>query len=128
MRLTPGLSQIPLPSRPHWYLLFGATEDEIKDICITTLKLYTRKKVRYATAAEFVNRPTSFTQLRLISRSGACRSRPVCVFPLAAKLRLPGERGGEEESGATGGQAEGQGTQPGRNSRALHARGLFSCV
>uniref|UniRef100_A0A4W4GAD1 Cyclin-L1 n=1 Tax=Electrophorus electricus TaxID=8005 RepID=A0A4W4GAD1_ELEEL len=39
--------QIPLPSRPHWYLLFGATEDEIKDICITTLKLYTRKKPNY---------------------------------------------------------------------------------
>ncbi|XP_041732808.2 cyclin-L1 isoform X2 [Coregonus clupeaformis] len=36
--------QMPLPSRPHWYLLFGATEEEIKDICITTLKLYTRKK------------------------------------------------------------------------------------
>ncbi|KAF5898644.1 cyclin-L1 isoform X1, partial [Clarias magur] len=39
--------QIPLPARPHWYLLFGATEDEIKDICITTLKLYTRKKPNY---------------------------------------------------------------------------------
>uniref|UniRef100_A0A3B4CAK0 Cyclin-L1 n=1 Tax=Pygocentrus nattereri TaxID=42514 RepID=A0A3B4CAK0_PYGNA len=39
--------QIPLPSRPHWYLLFGATEEEIKDICITTLKLYTRKKPNY---------------------------------------------------------------------------------
>lgn len=38
-------NQIPLPSRPHWFLLFGASEDEIKDICITTLKLYTRKKV-----------------------------------------------------------------------------------
>lgn len=36
--------QIPLPSRPHWYLLFGATEDEIKEICVTTLRLYTRKK------------------------------------------------------------------------------------
>uniref|UniRef100_A0A8B9KMV5 Cyclin L1 n=1 Tax=Astyanax mexicanus TaxID=7994 RepID=A0A8B9KMV5_ASTMX len=39
--------QFPLPSRPHWYLLFGATEEEIKDICITTLKLYTRKKPNY---------------------------------------------------------------------------------
>ncbi|XP_017321225.1 cyclin-L1a isoform X2 [Ictalurus punctatus] len=39
--------QIPLPTRPHWYLLFGATEEEIKDICITTLKLYTRKKPNY---------------------------------------------------------------------------------
>lgn len=38
--------QISLPSRPLWYLLFGATEEEIKDICTTTLKLYTRKKVR----------------------------------------------------------------------------------
>uniref|UniRef100_A0AAQ5XHK0 Cyclin-like domain-containing protein n=1 Tax=Amphiprion ocellaris TaxID=80972 RepID=A0AAQ5XHK0_AMPOC len=37
--------QIPLPSRPHWYLLFGASEEQIKEICITTLKLYTRKKV-----------------------------------------------------------------------------------
>ncbi|XP_041919217.1 cyclin-L1a isoform X1 [Alosa sapidissima] len=39
--------QIALPSRPHWYLLFGATEEEIKEICITTLKLYTRKKPNY---------------------------------------------------------------------------------
>uniref|UniRef100_A0A8C1UM96 Cyclin L1a n=1 Tax=Cyprinus carpio TaxID=7962 RepID=A0A8C1UM96_CYPCA len=39
--------QISLPSRPQWYLLFGATEDEIKDICVTTLKLYTRKKPNY---------------------------------------------------------------------------------
>ncbi|XP_030650269.1 cyclin-L1a isoform X2 [Chanos chanos] len=36
--------QIPLPTRPHWYLLFGATEEEIRDICITTLRLYSRKK------------------------------------------------------------------------------------
>ncbi|XP_051725771.1 cyclin-L1a isoform X2 [Ctenopharyngodon idella] len=39
--------QISLPSRPLWYLLFGATEEEIKDICTTTLKLYTRKKPNY---------------------------------------------------------------------------------
>ncbi|KAJ7995362.1 hypothetical protein DPEC_G00243780 [Dallia pectoralis] len=39
--------QMPLPSRPHWYLLFGATEEEIKEICITTLRLYTRKKPNY---------------------------------------------------------------------------------
>ncbi|KAM6945948.1 cyclin-L1a isoform 2-T2 [Aplochiton taeniatus] len=39
--------QMALPSRPHWYLLFGATEEEIKDICLTTLKLYTRKKPNY---------------------------------------------------------------------------------
>ncbi|XP_029472711.1 cyclin-L1 isoform X2 [Rhinatrema bivittatum] len=38
--------QIPLPSRPHWFLLFGATEDDIQEICTTTLKLYTRKKAK----------------------------------------------------------------------------------
>lgn len=46
VRLFPSFFQISLPSRPLWYLLFGATEEEIKDICTTTLKLYTRKKVR----------------------------------------------------------------------------------
>ncbi|KAJ8256813.1 hypothetical protein COCON_G00189650 [Conger conger] len=39
--------QMALPSRPHWYLLFGATEDQIKEICITTLRLYARKKPNY---------------------------------------------------------------------------------
>lgn len=41
-------AKIPLPSRPYWYLLFGATEEEIKDICITTLRLYSRKKVSFS--------------------------------------------------------------------------------
>ncbi|XP_051556056.1 cyclin-L1-like isoform X1 [Myxocyprinus asiaticus] len=36
--------QIPLPAKPHWYLLFGATKEDIKDICISTVKLYSRKK------------------------------------------------------------------------------------
>lgn len=39
--------QIPLPTDPHWYLLFGGTEEDISDICITTLKLYSRKKPNY---------------------------------------------------------------------------------
>ncbi|XP_074831488.1 cyclin-L2 isoform X1 [Natator depressus] len=37
--------EIPLPNRPHWFLLFGATEEEIQGICIKILQLYTRKKV-----------------------------------------------------------------------------------
>ncbi|KAG7329862.1 hypothetical protein KOW79_006084 [Hemibagrus wyckioides] len=36
--------QIPLPTRPHWFLLFGASESEIREICICTLKLYSRSK------------------------------------------------------------------------------------
>ncbi|KAF7239315.1 Cyclin-L1 [Varanus komodoensis] len=40
--------QIPLPNRPHWFLLFGATEEEIQEICMKILQLYTRKKVDLA--------------------------------------------------------------------------------
>ncbi|XP_062384028.1 cyclin-L1 [Sardina pilchardus] len=39
--------QIPLPSKPHWFLLFGGTEEDLKEICITTLKVYSRKKPNY---------------------------------------------------------------------------------
>ena len=38
---------MPLPSSPNWYLLFGATDEEIKEICLTTPKLYTRNKVTH---------------------------------------------------------------------------------
>ncbi|CAI9549852.1 unnamed protein product [Staurois parvus] len=36
--------EITLPNRPHWFLLFGATEEEIREICVQILKLYSRKK------------------------------------------------------------------------------------
>ncbi|XP_012689709.1 cyclin-L1 [Clupea harengus] len=39
--------QIPLPTKPHWFLLFGGTEEDLKEICISTLKLYSRKKPNY---------------------------------------------------------------------------------
>ncbi|XP_042199552.1 cyclin-L1 isoform X2 [Callorhinchus milii] len=42
--LAAGALEIPLPNRPHWFLLFGATEEDIKEICMKILKLYTRKK------------------------------------------------------------------------------------
>uniref|UniRef100_A0A2I3SLA6 Cyclin L2 n=1 Tax=Pan troglodytes TaxID=9598 RepID=A0A2I3SLA6_PANTR len=37
--------EIPLPNRPHWFLLFGASEEEIQEICLKILQLYARKKV-----------------------------------------------------------------------------------
>ncbi|XP_070615242.1 cyclin-L2 isoform X3 [Erythrolamprus reginae] len=40
--------QIPLPNRPHWFLLFGATEQEIQEVCLKILKLYSVKKVDLA--------------------------------------------------------------------------------
>ncbi|XP_072282920.1 cyclin-L2 isoform X2 [Pyxicephalus adspersus] len=36
--------EISLPNRPHWFLLFGATEEEIQAVCAQILKLYSRKK------------------------------------------------------------------------------------
>uniref|UniRef100_A0A8C5K5J5 Cyclin L2 n=1 Tax=Jaculus jaculus TaxID=51337 RepID=A0A8C5K5J5_JACJA len=43
--LTAKTLEIPLPNCPHWFLLFGATEEEIQEICFKILQLYTRKKV-----------------------------------------------------------------------------------
>ncbi|XP_062339727.1 cyclin-L1-like [Osmerus eperlanus] len=53
---------MPLPSRPHWYLLFGATDEEIKEICLTTIKLYTRKKPNYDHLEKEVKRRKMFLQ------------------------------------------------------------------
>ncbi|XP_073441551.1 cyclin-L2 isoform X2 [Dendrobates tinctorius] len=36
--------EICLPNRPHWFLLFGASEENIREICLQILRLYTRKK------------------------------------------------------------------------------------
>ncbi|XP_054440269.1 cyclin-L2 isoform X3 [Pteronotus mesoamericanus] len=44
--------EIPLPNRPHWFLLFGATEEQIQEICLKILQLYTRKKVADLTQLE----------------------------------------------------------------------------
>ncbi|XP_071752424.1 cyclin-L1a isoform X1 [Centroberyx gerrardi] len=52
--------QMALPSRPHWYLLFGASEEEIKEICITTLRLYSRKKPNYDQLEKEVERRKMF--------------------------------------------------------------------
>lgn len=34
------LLQIPLPDQPPWFLLFGASEEDLKDICKRILRLY----------------------------------------------------------------------------------------
>lgn len=38
---------IVLPKKPAWYWLFGAEEEDLKDICIRILKIYTRPKVSF---------------------------------------------------------------------------------
>uniref|UniRef100_A0A8C1N9V3 Cyclin L1 n=2 Tax=Cyprinus carpio TaxID=7962 RepID=A0A8C1N9V3_CYPCA len=44
IHLAARVLQIPLPSKPHWYLVFGATKEDIREICISTMKLYSREK------------------------------------------------------------------------------------
>lgn len=36
---------MPLPSSPPWFELFDVEEEDIKEICLTILRLYARKKV-----------------------------------------------------------------------------------
>lgn len=43
--LTARKLRLPLPKTPVWYTLFGATEEEIRDICVRILRLYARPKV-----------------------------------------------------------------------------------
>ena len=36
--------QVPLPNKPHWFYLFNATEEDIKQICVSILKIYQQRK------------------------------------------------------------------------------------
>ncbi|GIY95648.1 cyclin-L1 [Caerostris extrusa] len=44
IHLSARLLQIPLPNNPAWYLVFGVSEQDIHDISIIILSIYTRKK------------------------------------------------------------------------------------
>ncbi|XP_075045875.1 cyclin-L2 isoform X2 [Mixophyes fleayi] len=46
--LAARILEISLPIRPHWFLLFGVSEEDIKEICLQILRLYTRKKADVA--------------------------------------------------------------------------------
>lgn len=43
--LTARKLKLPLPKSPAWYLVFGISEKEIKDVCVRILRLYKRPKV-----------------------------------------------------------------------------------
>ena len=38
--------KIPLPQSPPWFLIFGADEDTIKEICVRIVHLYSHKTVK----------------------------------------------------------------------------------
>lgn len=64
--------QIPLPDQPPWFLLFGACEEDLRQICGTILRLYTLPTVSFSS---------------LVERVGECRQ---ALDALAATTKLAG--------------------------------------
>ncbi|XP_048375035.1 cyclin-L2 isoform X1 [Sphaerodactylus townsendi] len=95
--------EIPLPSRPHWFLLFGATEEEIQEICITILQLYTRKKVDLAVLESRVEKKKlaieeAKAQAKGLLTDGTPSLDTISGFSPAPKTESPKENKGAKPS------------------------------
>lgn len=95
--------QIPLPTRPHWFLLFGTTEEEIQEICIETLRLYTRKKPNYELLEKEVEkRKVALQEAKLkakgLNPDGTPALSTLGGFSPASKPSSPREIKAEEKS------------------------------
>ncbi|CAO2590297.1 Ccnl2 [Lemmus lemmus] len=95
--------EIPLPNRPHWFLLFGATEEEIQEICFKILQLYTRKKVDLThLESEVEKRKHAIEEAKARARGLLPGSAPVldsaAGFSPASKLESPKEGKGNKSS------------------------------
>lgn len=95
--------QIPLPSKPYWYLVFGATKEDIKEICISTMKLYSRKKPNREQLEKQVDkRKVALEEARLKARGQNPNGTPALSaiggFSPASKPSSPREVKVEEKS------------------------------
>nr|XP_027803386.1 cyclin-L2 isoform X1 [Marmota flaviventris] len=95
--------EIPLPNRPHWFLLFGATEEEIQEICLKILQLYTRKKVDLTLLESEVEKrkhaiEEAKAQARGLLPGGAPVTDSATGFSPAPKLESPKEGKGSKPS------------------------------
>ncbi|KAM5160713.1 cyclin-L2 isoform 1-T1 [Callospermophilus lateralis] len=95
--------EIPLPNRPHWFLLFGATEEEIQEICLKILQLYTRKKVDLTLLESEVEKrkhaiEEAKAQARGLLPGGAPVTDSAAGFSPAPKLESPKEGKGSKPS------------------------------
>ncbi|XP_053484674.1 cyclin-L1-like isoform X2 [Ictalurus furcatus] len=93
--------QIPLPTNPHWFLLFGASESEIRDICISTLKLYSMRKPDIAQLEKEVEKRKVFLEEEKLKVKGVNYSitpalKPNTTFSPASKPGSPKEVKTEE--------------------------------
>ena len=47
--------QIPLPDEPPWFQLFGASEEDLKEICTRILRLYSLPHVSFSSLLRHVD-------------------------------------------------------------------------
>ncbi|XP_043076633.1 cyclin-L1 isoform X2 [Puntigrus tetrazona] len=95
--------QIPLPSKPYWYLVFGVTKEDIKEICISTMKLYSREKADSEQLEKQVEkRKVALEEARLKAKgqnpSGTPAFAAIGGFSPASKPSSPREMKVEEKS------------------------------
>uniref|UniRef100_A0A8C2KXE0 Cyclin L1 n=1 Tax=Cyprinus carpio TaxID=7962 RepID=A0A8C2KXE0_CYPCA len=95
--------QIPLPSKPYWYLVFGATKEDIKEICISTMKLYSREKPNSEQLEKQVEkRKVALEEARLKAKGQNPNGTPALAaiggFSPASKPSSPREVKVEEKS------------------------------
>uniref|UniRef100_H0XUF9 Cyclin L2 n=1 Tax=Otolemur garnettii TaxID=30611 RepID=H0XUF9_OTOGA len=91
--------EIPLPSRPHWFLLFGATEEEIQEICLKILQLYTRKKVDLThLEGEVAKRKHAIEEAKAQARALRSAAAQAAGSTPAPKLQAPKEGKGNKAS------------------------------
>ncbi|XP_059419419.1 cyclin-L1-like isoform X2 [Carassius carassius] len=95
--------QIPLPSKPHWYLVFGATKEHIREICISTMKLYSREKPNSEQLEKRVEkRKVALEEARLKAKGQNPNGTPALAaiggFSPASKPSSPREVKMEEKS------------------------------
>lgn len=98
--------QIALPNKPHWFLVFGATEEEIREVCIGTLRLYSREKPNYERLeSEVEKRKLCLDEARLKAKGLNPNSTPALQggggFSPASKPCSPREVKAEEKSAVT---------------------------
>uniref|UniRef100_F6S1V1 Cyclin-L2 n=1 Tax=Monodelphis domestica TaxID=13616 RepID=F6S1V1_MONDO len=95
--------EIPLPNRPHWFLLFGASEEEIQEICFKILLLYTGKKVDLTYLESEVEKKKhaleeAKAQAKGLLADGTPISDNTSGFPPVPKIESPKESKGNKPS------------------------------
>ncbi|XP_025837529.1 cyclin-L1-like isoform X2 [Agrilus planipennis] len=75
--LTARKLKLPLPKNPAWYSLFGVTEEDIRDVCVRILKLYTRPKINVdALEKKVEDLVKKYQEAKIKARGGSGNNTP----------------------------------------------------